>query len=50
MPKVIHFEIPATDTKRAVDFYKKAFNWQIVSYGGGEMDYWLITAGMRNLE
>jgi predicted enzyme related to lactoylglutathione lyase len=45
LAKVIHFEIPATDTKRAVDFYKNVFGWQFVSYGGGEMDYWLITAG-----
>ncbi len=45
MPKVIHFEIPATDTKRAVAFYEKAFGWKISSYGMEGMDYWLVTAG-----
>ncbi len=45
MPKIIHFEIPAEDTKRAVAFYTKAFGWKINSYGGEGMDYWLVTAG-----
>ena len=45
MPKVIHFEIPAEDTKRAVAFYEKAFGWKINNYGMEEMDYWLVTAG-----
>ena len=45
MPKVIHFEIPATDTKRAVAFYEKAFGWKINKFGQEEMDYWLVTAG-----
>jgi len=48
MPKVIHFEIPAVDTKRAVDFYKKAFGWEFSNYGGEQMDYWLATAGKDN--
>jgi predicted enzyme related to lactoylglutathione lyase len=43
MPKVIHFEIPAEDTKRAVVFYKKAFGWKFSKYEG--MDYWLATTG-----
>jgi len=43
MPKVIHFEIPAEDTKRAVAFYKKVFGWRFTEYTG--MDYWLATAG-----
>lgn len=45
MPKVIHFEIPAENTKRAVDFYEKAFGWKIEKYGNSQMDYWLVTAG-----
>lgn len=45
MPKVIHFEIPAEDTKRAVTFYEKAFGWKSSKYGGEEMDYWLVTTG-----
>jgi len=45
VPKVIHFEIPAKDTKRAAAFYQKAFGWKLDKYGGEEMDYWLATAG-----
>jgi len=45
MPKVIHFEIPATDPKRAVAFYEKAFGWKISRFGQEEMDYWLVIAG-----
>jgi uncharacterized protein len=43
MPKVIHFEIPAEDPKRAAAFYQKAFDWKLDKYG--EMDYWLATTG-----
>ena len=45
MPKVIHFEIPAENTKRAIGFYEKALGWKFKQYGGKEMDYWLVTAG-----
>jgi predicted enzyme related to lactoylglutathione lyase len=45
MPKVIHFEIPAEDTERAVAFYEKVFGWKISNFGGEDMDYWLATAG-----
>jgi predicted enzyme related to lactoylglutathione lyase len=41
--KVIHFEIPADNPVRAVDFYKKVFGWKFEKYG--PMNYWLITAG-----
>ena len=44
LPKVIHFEIPATDTDRAVAFYKKVFGWKIDKYGG-PTNYWLVTTG-----
>jgi predicted enzyme related to lactoylglutathione lyase len=38
MNKVVHFEIPADDLKRADEFYKGVFDWQIqsVPYDGGE--------------
>lgn len=45
MPKVIHFEVPAENPKRAVRFYEKAFGWKFNKYGAEEMDYWLVTAG-----
>jgi predicted enzyme related to lactoylglutathione lyase len=41
--KVIHFEIPAVDIKRAVAFYEKAFGWKFSRYPG--MNYWLVIAG-----
>ena len=43
MPKVIHFEIFAKDSERAVKFYQKVFEWQANKYG--TMDYWLVKAG-----
>jgi uncharacterized protein len=45
VPKVIHFEIPADDPERAVNFYSKVFGWKIDKYGGGAMNYWLVTTG-----
>ena len=43
MPRVIHFEIPADETSRAVKFYQKVFGWKIEKMpGGGPMEYWMI--------
>jgi predicted enzyme related to lactoylglutathione lyase len=33
MNPVIHFEIPATDTKRVSAFYERAFGWQTTALG-----------------
>jgi hypothetical protein len=44
MPRVIHFEIPAGNPERAVEFYKKAFGWKIEKWAG-PVDYWLVTTG-----
>lgn len=44
MGRVIHFEIPADDPERAINFYSKSFDWKINSWGGPE-DYWLIETG-----
>ena len=38
MDSVVHFEIPAKDTKRASAFYSKAFGWQFSQFPGFE--YW----------
>jgi predicted enzyme related to lactoylglutathione lyase len=43
MSKVVHFELPADDPKRAVAFYEKVFGWSFTKWEG--MDYWLVTAG-----
>lgn len=44
MPKVIHFEIPADNPERAIEFYQKVFEWKITKWEG-EFDYWLVEAG-----
>jgi uncharacterized protein YndB with AHSA1/START domain/predicted enzyme related to lactoylglutathione lyase len=43
MSKVIHFEIPADDPKRAIKFYEEVFGWEIEKWGQGE--YWLVSTG-----
>ena len=44
MPRVMHFEIHASEPERAVNFYKTVFDWQFQKWEG-PMDYWLITTG-----
>ncbi|MGA2297086.1 MAG: VOC family protein [FCB group bacterium] len=44
MARVVHFEIPAKDVEKVVDFYKKVFNWEITHWEG-QTDYWLIKTG-----
>lgn len=38
---VVHFEIPADQPERAVEFYRELFGWK-VEHMGGPMDYWLV--------
>ena len=47
MPRVVHFEIPADDPERAVEFYKKVFGWKIDKWEG-PFDYWLVTTGAED--
>ena len=42
MDKVVHFEIPADDPKRAQKFYQKVFDWRI-SPAPDDMPYWMIS-------
>ncbi len=42
--RIVHFEIPADDTARAVAFYTKAFGWKTQKWE--EMDYWLCFTGV----
>jgi predicted enzyme related to lactoylglutathione lyase len=44
MTKVIHFEIPADNPERAIEFYQKVFGWNIIKWEG-EFDYWMVEAG-----
>jgi len=43
MFRVVHFDIMADDTARAVKFYKDVFNWKVEGWPG--MEYWLVTTG-----
>ncbi len=45
MGKVVHFEIPADDVKRASEFYKKVFDWEMTAVP--EMDYTMVTSGPK---
>ena len=44
MGRVVHFEIAADDMKRAVEFYKEVFGWDIKKWDG-PIEYWLTTTG-----
>ena len=38
---VIHFEIPATDIQKAINFYTELFGWKIEKTPG--MEYYIVT-------
>lgn len=44
MPRVVHFEIHASDPERAIKFYQKLFDWTFQKWEG-PMPYWLVTTG-----
>lgn len=44
--RIVHFEIPYDDAKRASEFYKEAFGWSIQTMQ--EMDYTMVTTGPVN--
>ena len=46
MGRVVHFEIHAENTKRAVDFYTNLFGWQFTKWDG-PMEYGSSTPGRR---
>jgi uncharacterized protein len=43
MNPVVHFELPADDSRRLSAFYTSAFGWQIQSLGPEMGDYSLVT-------
>ncbi|HEY8623819.1 MAG TPA: VOC family protein [Casimicrobiaceae bacterium] len=47
MPRPIHFEIQASDPKRAIAFYTALFGWTFSKWDGPQ-DYWLIKTGEAN--
>ena len=44
MPRPIHFEIPAENPERAINFYSNVFGWKFTKWDG-PMDYWIISTG-----
>ncbi len=46
MPRVIHFEIHASDPDAISKFYSELFGWQISKFEG--MEYWLIDTGEKS--
>ena len=44
MPRVIHFEVHASDPTRIIPYYEKMFGWRFEAYTGG-WEYWLIRTG-----
>ena len=47
MPRVVHFEVPADDPGRAIQFYSRVFGWSVNKWQG-PMDYWLIQSGQAD--
>jgi uncharacterized protein len=43
MNPVVHFEMPAGDIKRMVEFYSKAFGWQAKMFGEEMGNYATVT-------
>jgi predicted enzyme related to lactoylglutathione lyase len=44
MGRIIHFNISADNTARAVKFYETVFGWKVEKWPG-PVDYWLVTTG-----
>lgn len=44
MPRPMHFEIPAENPERAMQFYEGVLGWKFQRWEG-PMDYWLIQTG-----
>jgi uncharacterized protein len=43
MNPVVHFEMPARDMKRSLDFYSKVFGWESKQYGEEMGNYAVVT-------
>jgi uncharacterized protein len=43
MNPVVHFELPAEDRARMVEFYEKAFGWKAQMYGEDMQNYTVVT-------
>jgi predicted enzyme related to lactoylglutathione lyase len=43
MGRVVHFEVQVDQPQRAMDFYRKVFDWEFERWGQSE--FWLIRTG-----
>jgi hypothetical protein len=44
MPRIVHFELPVDDAKRASAFYESVFGWSVEDWESDE-GYWPVTTG-----
>lgn len=44
MPRMVHFEIHASDPEKLAEFYRALFGWKITKWDG-PMEYWLVETG-----
>ena len=44
MSRIVHFEIPAADPEKCMNFYKTVFGWSFHAWGEGT-DYYLAQTG-----
>ncbi|MBN2565018.1 MAG: VOC family protein [Candidatus Eisenbacteria bacterium] len=47
MLRVTHFELPADDPEKLVEFYENVFGWTARKWNG-PMDYWLVMTGPQD--
>ncbi len=45
MSRVVHFEIQADDLPRIMKFYEEVLGWKFTPFGGGDVEYYLVTTG-----
>lgn len=45
MTRVVHFEVPYAEAKRAKDFYQKVFGWKINDVPMKDVEYQMISTG-----
>jgi predicted enzyme related to lactoylglutathione lyase len=43
MGRIVHFELPADNPEKMIDFYTKVFKWKFQKWA--ENDYWLTDTG-----
>jgi predicted enzyme related to lactoylglutathione lyase len=47
MPRPIHFEIPANDPDKVIEFYSRALGWKFTKWEG-PVEYWVINTGVSS--